>query len=112
MWLLDVNMPKQLTSLLKELGRESDTAQSRRWDALSNGRLVEAAVSAGFTCLLSRDKLFGESASRVLDRFPEFAVVLVTLPQLRAMQFLEAFRNAWKIAAIVPVAGEVTSWPS
>jgi hypothetical protein len=50
---------------------------------LSNGELVSAAVGAGFTCLLTRDQLFGESAARALKTFPSFAVVVVDLPQQR-----------------------------
>jgi hypothetical protein len=50
---------------------------------LTNGILVEAAANAGFNCILTRDRLFGESAARALKRFPGFSVVLVTIPQLR-----------------------------
>ena len=66
MWLLDVNMPKKLTGLLKELGIEAQTSQARGWDTLSNSRLVAAAYEAGFLCLLTRDTIFGESASTAL----------------------------------------------
>jgi hypothetical protein len=43
-----------------------DTAGQRGWKSLSNGELVPAAVDAGFKCLLTRDQLFGESASQAL----------------------------------------------
>jgi predicted nuclease of predicted toxin-antitoxin system len=112
MWLLDVNMPRRLTSLLRELGIESATAQSRGWDSLSNGKLLDAAAAAGFSCLLTRDRLFGESASRTLKRFREFAIVLVTLQQLRERAFLDAFRDAWHTHAMSPIPGRITSWPS
>jgi hypothetical protein len=57
-------MPVQLAALLKELGIEADTAVARGWNALSNGSLVSAAAEAKFTALLTRDRLFGESAHR------------------------------------------------
>jgi len=73
MWLLDANMDVHLVQrlggrfqTLRELGVSCDTAANRGWKALSNGELVSAAVAAGFTCLLTRDQLFGESAARAL----------------------------------------------
>jgi hypothetical protein len=65
MWLLDANMDVHLASVLEELGIACETAAHRGWKALSNGQLVAAAVASGFDCLLTRDRLFGESASRV-----------------------------------------------
>ncbi len=80
MWLLDANMDVHLASVLIGLGIHCDTAGNRGWKALSNGDLVKAAVGAGFRCLLTRDHLFGESASRALKSFPQFAVVVVNIP--------------------------------
>jgi len=111
MWLLDANMPRQLVAMLEGYGIKTETALSRGWSDLSNGALLEAAALAGFRCLLTRDRLFGESASRVLKRFPDFSLVLITLPQLRAQLFLEAFRAAWNNGPIVPVPGTMVSWP-
>ena len=108
MWLLDVDMPRQLVVPLESQGIKTDTAVARGWGNLSNGVLLEAAAAAGFRSLLTRDRLFGESASRALKRFPEFSVVLVTLPQLRAQRFLEAFQAAWSAAPIVPAPGELS----
>jgi hypothetical protein len=71
MWLLDANMDVHLVQTLNELGVACDTAANRGWKAFSNGELVAAAVSAGFTCLLTRDQLFGESAARALKTFPQ-----------------------------------------
>ena len=62
MWLLDVKMDVHLVQTLLELGVSCDTAANRGWKALSNGELVSAAIAAGFTCLLTRDQLFCESA--------------------------------------------------
>jgi predicted nuclease of predicted toxin-antitoxin system len=112
MWLLDANMPVQLVALLKELGIESDSAVARGWSALSNGSLVKAAAEPEFTILLTRDRLFGESAAQALKAHHEFAIVQVTLPQLRASQFLAAFRGAWRTARIIPAPGRIIEWPA
>jgi hypothetical protein len=79
---------------------------------LTNGALVEAAVKAGFECVLTRDRLFGESAARTLKRFPNFCVVLVTIPQLRGAEFLEHFCSAWGKSPIEPTAGNLLRWPA
>jgi len=57
MWLLDANMPIPLVALLAEMGIESDSAKARGWDTLSNGILVNTAAHAGFSVLLTRDRL-------------------------------------------------------
>src|SRR5438045_3243303 len=106
MWLLDVNMPKKVTQLLAEFGIEAHTADDKGWGALKNGALVEAAIQAGFRCILTRDKLFSQSAARALERFPEFCVVLVTIPQLRGSEFLRQFRSTWLRRPIEPIAGQ------
>jgi hypothetical protein len=84
-WLLDANMDVHLASILAGFGIVCDTAGDRGGKALSNGNLVKAAVDAGFRCLLTRDRLFGESASRALKSFPQFAVVVVNVPQQRCL---------------------------
>jgi len=91
MWLLDVNMPLRVAATLGKFGIEVYPAESRGWNGLTNGELVEAAVQAGFTAVLTRDRLFSESAARALRRFPQFSVVLIAIPQLRGPQFLEEF---------------------
>ena len=83
MWLLDANLDVHLVSVLEELGITCETAAHRGWKALSNGQLVAAAVASGFDCLLTRDRLFGESAARALRLHPTLSVVLVNLPQQR-----------------------------
>ena len=112
MWLLDVNMPKKVGPLLGELGIEAHSADDKGWGGLTNGALVEAATDAGFRCILTRDRLFSESAARALKRFPEFCVVLVTIPQLRGPAFLEQFRSAWDRGPIQLVAGQLLRWPA
>ena len=111
MWLLDANMDVHLASLLTGMGIACDTAGNRGWKALSNGDLVKAAVDAGFRCLLTRDRLFGESATRALKVFPQFAVVVVGLPQRRWFEYRELFVARWTERPIVPVAGRLTDWP-
>ncbi|HTR62531.1 MAG TPA: DUF5615 family PIN-like protein [Candidatus Binataceae bacterium] len=111
MWLLDANLPIQLVALLTELGINADSAIIQGWNNLSNGRLVEAAINGGFTALLTRDRLFAESAARVLRAYPDFSVVRVNLPQARSSQFLVAFRSAWQQSAISPQPGRMIEWP-
>jgi len=112
MWLLDANMPLQLVPLLRDFGIEADSAVARGWNTLSNGSLISVAVQAKFSTLLTRDRLFGESAAQALKVHNQFAIVRVTLPQLRASQFLAAFRAAWQTAPIVPAPGRMIEWPA
>jgi predicted nuclease of predicted toxin-antitoxin system len=111
MWLLDANMPLKLAALLGECGVEADTTESRGWKGLTNGELVKAAVKADFSCILTRDRLFGESAAKALRDFPEFSVVVVTIPQLRGAAFLDEFRRAWTRQPLVPAPGTLLFWP-
>jgi hypothetical protein len=111
MWLLDANMDVHLASFLAGLEIACDTAANRGWKALSNGDLVKAAVDAGFRCLLTRDRLFGESASRALKLFPQFAVVVVNIPQLRWLEYRKQFLARWTECPIEPVAGRLIDWP-
>jgi hypothetical protein len=98
------------------IGREfsivADHAGLRHWDGLTNGEPVTAAVGAGFTAILTRDRQFGESASRALRCFPAFSVVLVTLPQLRGPVFLERFHEEWTRQPVQPIPGSLAVWPS
>ncbi len=112
MWLLDANMDVHLASVLAELGVPCDTAARRGWKSLSNGELVSAAVGAGFDCLLTRDRLFGESDSRALGSHPIFAVVLVNLPQQRWPDYYNSFISAWALSPIKPQPGRLVEWPS
>ena len=111
MWLLDVNMPRQLKALLADRGIPVETANVRGWGTLVNGDLLKAAAEAGFKCLLTRDRLFGQSVSRHLKRYPNFAIVVVLLPQVRAPQFLASFKAAWEKAPIAPTPGQIQLWP-
>src|SRR5579862_9326103 len=111
MWLLDANVDVHLVPVLRGFGISCDTAGNRGWKALSNGQLVTAAVSAGFVCLLTRDQLFGQSAARALNSFPQFAIVVVGIPQQPWPQYRDRFVAAWAQRAIEPLAGKLTHWP-
>jgi len=111
MWLLDANMDVHLVAVLKNFGVACDTAGNRGWKSLKNGDLVAHAVADGFLCLLTRDQLFGESASRALKAFPQFAVVVVNVPQQRWNQYRERFIALWMKEPIAPVAGRLIHWP-
>lgn len=111
MWLLDVNMPKKIVEILTEEGIAVDTAPRRGWRESTNGELVEAAARAGFTCIITRDSLFRESAAGVLRRFPQIGIVFVTIPQVRGGQYLDEFRRAWAKKPIKPQRGTLVYWP-
>lgn len=111
MWLLDVNVPRDLAGLLGEFGIEAQHASLRGWDSLRNGALVEAASSQGFVCVLTRDRLFGESAGRALRNFPEFSVVVITITQSRGPEFLRLFRSTWEKNPIRLIPGRLVNWP-
>ncbi len=112
MWLLDANIDIRIGMLLTEFGIENRTAESLGWKTLSNGNLVAAAASAGFACLLTRDRLFSESAARVLKEYPSFAIVVLQLRQERWPEFGESFRRAWDRERITPQPGKTMLWPS
>jgi predicted nuclease of predicted toxin-antitoxin system len=111
MWLLDANMDVHLVSVLKDFGIACEAASNRGWKTLSNGELVSAAVAADFACLLTRDQLFGQSAARALKSFPQFAVVVVNIPQQPWNQYRDRFVSVWMERAIEPIAGQLIRWP-
>lgn len=92
-WLLDANVPTQLVLTLKGFGVEAETAASLGWKQLTNGHLVEAASSLGFSAILTRDKRFQQSASETLKRFPAMALVVLVLSQAPALDFSAKFRK-------------------
>ena len=111
MWLLDANLDVHLVELLRRLQIDCDTAENRGWKALRNGELVTAAVNAGFHTLLTRDRLFAESASRAWHIFPSLGVVIVTLPQLPSGRYLASFEAEWTASPIQPQPGKIVIWP-
>lgn len=112
MWLLDKNVPIQLSDALSERGIQAVTAEAKGWGALTNGDLIAAAVTAGISCILTRDRLFAQSASKALKGHTAPAVVILVLPQLRAQAFLDAFSRAWSEQEIDPRPGEAIYWPA
>jgi predicted nuclease of predicted toxin-antitoxin system len=111
MWLLDVNLPKGLLRKLKALGIEADTTAARGWRDLGNGALAQVAHTSGFRAILTRDRLFGESAAKALKTYPDLAVVILRLPQSREDTYLREFENQWRAEPIRPVPGVVIEWP-
>jgi hypothetical protein len=111
MWLLDKNVPIQLTGLLLDLGVKSVTAEAKGWGALKNGDLVSAAVADGISCIVTRDRLFAESAAKALKLQASLSIILLTLTQSRAPGFLSAFGAAWSSSPIRTVPGSLVRWP-
>src|SRR5580704_4539016 len=104
MWLLDASLDIHLVELLQRLGIGCDSAGNRGWSTLRNGDLVSVAAESGFNTLLTRDRLFAESASRAWRNFPSLGVVIVTIPQSPSANYLKAFAAAWTISPIRPAA--------
>lgn len=111
MWLLDVNLPHGLIQVLLDKGVACETTIARGWRDLDNGVLAKAASEAGFTVILTRDKLFGESASRALKNYPKLSIVVLKLPQSRELTYLTQFEKYWKLFPIVPKIGATIHWP-
>ena len=111
MWLLDANMDVHLTGVLNEYGIRCEAATRRGWGGLTNGDLVEAATKAGFTCILTRDRLFADSVGRMLDEHANFSIVVVHLPQKPWRDYVEEFRSVWTKEPIAPIPGRVIHWP-
>jgi hypothetical protein len=99
MWLLDANLDIHLAELLQSLRIDCATAESRGWKALRNGELVSAAVNAGFSTLVTRDRLFAESTLRSgRALFPE-------------SRYSESFAAAWAVSPIHPEPGKIVVRP-
>jgi hypothetical protein len=105
-------MDVHLTDLLHGYGIRSEAATRRGWAALTNGELVAAAANAGFTCVLTQDRRFANSAARSLESHPDLCIVVVCLAQRPWREYVERFREAWTSEPIAPVAGRVIQWPT
>jgi predicted nuclease of predicted toxin-antitoxin system len=112
MWLLDANMDVHLLGVLSELGIRCESAIRKDWRELTNGELVSAAAKAGFTCILTHDKLFAESASRSLPSAPHLSIIVVHLPQRPWREYIRQFRIAWEKQPMAPNPGLVLHWPA
>jgi len=111
MWLLDHNLPRQVYEFLKSISLTVETTHFRGWGALSNGHLVKAAIDSGFVCILTKDVLFRESAAKTLKIYPQFSIVLITLPQQKGTLYAKAFQEFWAKNPIKPTAGQLVIWP-
>jgi predicted nuclease of predicted toxin-antitoxin system len=111
MWLLDVNLPNGLRHVLTKYGHTAETTVFRGWRDLGNGVLAAAAHQAGFRVILTRDRLFGNSAGRALTSYPDLAVVILKISQSREANYLQEFEKQWAVNAIRPVHGQVIEWP-
>ena len=104
-----------MTHILQEFltahGIACSNAQAEGWAELSNGKLVQAAVDGGFRVVLTRDKLFKESASRTLRHHADVSIVLLKLPQAKGPELKSLLASLWGAAPIVPVPGELVFWP-
>jgi predicted nuclease of predicted toxin-antitoxin system len=85
-WLLDVNVNRKLIPLLKSSGVEAHSAIDLGWRLLTNGNLIETAVANGFNVMLTNDVRIEHSAEKSLLKYPDFALVLLRLPQIPSEQ--------------------------
>lgn len=111
MWVLDINIPAQVGPVLKSLNIPFKFAANQGWGTLTNGELVEASHAAGFSCILTKDARFDESAREVLKKFTTIAIVRLSLPQAPGRNYANSFRLAWQKSPIVPAAGKLLIWP-
>ena len=111
MWLLDANLDIHLLELLQRFQIDCDTTENRGWKSLRNGDLAAAAAEAGFRTILTRDRLFAESAARAWRALPDLSLVIVTMPQLPSARYLEGFWTAWAASPIRPQPGRIVTWP-
>ena len=111
MWLLDANMDVHLISLFAEFGIPCEAATHRGWGGLANGELMAVANESGFTCILTQDRLFAQSAKKAIEETRGMAIVLVRLPQKPWREYIEQFRRAWANHRIEPMPGGVVFWP-
>jgi hypothetical protein len=111
MWPLDHNLPHIFYAVLKDRKLECQSANYAGFDALTNGSLTSAAVSAGFTAILTRDVNFPVDAKEALDQYPDFCVVIVRFKQHPPATLRQRFENSLDtLGKIAPVAG-VCYWP-
>jgi predicted nuclease of predicted toxin-antitoxin system len=112
MWLLDANMDVHLLGVFSELGIPCESAIDKGWRELTNGQLVSAAAEAGFTCILTHDRLFAESARQTLPMLPDLSIIVVRLTQRPWREYVRQFRLAWEKQPIAPTPGSVIHWPA
>lgn len=106
-----MNVPAKVGAFLSRRGIVCARTDRQGWTHLKNSELVEAAVQQGFQCLLTRDKMFGESATRSLKGHTGFAVVLLSLRQAREPEYLAEFEKQSDKSVIQPIPGKMIIWP-
>ena len=111
-WLLDHNLPKQLSPFLEKVGIQCNWTSSEGWETLANGELVRVAIAAGYACLLTNDRKFANSAGNALAKNAGFAVIEITLEQAPKREFMKSFETAWNDKRISPVPSRVVRWPN
>jgi len=112
MWLLDANMDVHLLGVFSEFGIPCESAIDKGWRELTNGQLVSAAADAGFTCILTHDRLFAESARQTLSIAPDLSIIVVRLAQRPWREYVRQFRLAWEKQPMAPRPGLVIHWPA
>jgi predicted nuclease of predicted toxin-antitoxin system len=111
-WILDTNVPFLLREFLISKGIPCATAQEHGWGELKNGELVRATFDSNFRVIVTRDKLFRESANRTLKHLPEVSIVLLSLPQLKENELRQLLDATWQTQNIIPIAGKLIIWPA
>lgn len=111
MWLLDVNVPVQIMRVLEASGIEVNRSDRLGWTTKTNGELVSLAAKNGFDCLVTRDRLFNKSAAKNLKENPDFCIVLLTISQAKADEYVKTFEHEWKRSPIKIKPGSVVLWP-
>jgi len=112
MRLLDANMDVHLQGVFSEPGIPCESAIDKGWRELTNGQLVSAAADTGFTCILTQDRLFAESARQTLPIAPDLTIIVVRLAQRPWREYIRQFRLAWEKQPMAPRPGSVIHWPA
>lgn len=92
--LLDENLPESLLVRLRGLGHQADSVNSLRLKGLGNGSLYRE-VAWSYDLCFTRDAGFARSVQRLRELSP-VKLLRVTLPQVRASQFVEDFVVAFQ----------------
>ena len=111
MWLIDHNLPHTFYRVLKEKNISCQTTSFAKLGHLENGVLTRAAIDAGFTAIITRDKSFPTAAQDVLAKHPTIAVVIIRYNQSPRETLQFRFEEALaKYGMIKPAVG-TSYWP-
>ena len=110
MWLLDHNIPHQLSPALKSKGISCKTVFELGWHELKNGTLISRAINHNFICILTKDIKFIESAysNKTISRI---SIVLINIQQVRGKEYAEKFINCWNKKPFTLQNGKHIIWP-